>query len=82
MSTPERTARERAEEFLRDAGEFHLGPLVTEAAHPRSRELSQVAGTTSRPGSPSSSTWTATWWRPTTAGPGRGQPEALRDLTS
>ena len=38
------SARERAEEFLRDGGEFHLGKLVTEAAHPRSRELSQVAG--------------------------------------
>ena len=43
MSTPP-SARERAEEFLRDGGEFHLGPLVTEAPHPRSSELSQVAG--------------------------------------
>jgi N-acetylmuramic acid 6-phosphate etherase len=38
------SARERAEEYLRNAGEFHLGPLVTEAAHPRSGELSAVAG--------------------------------------
>jgi N-acetylmuramic acid 6-phosphate etherase len=44
MPTSARSARERAGEFLRDGGEFHLGPLVTEAAHPRSRELSQVAG--------------------------------------
>lgn len=44
MSTPARKARERAQEFLRDGGEFHLGKLVTEAAHPRTRELSQVAG--------------------------------------
>ena len=34
---------ERAEEFLRDGGEFHLGSLVTEGSHPRSRQLSQVA---------------------------------------
>src|SRR5512137_2004593 len=38
-----RTPRERAEAFLRDAGQFRLGPLLTEAAHPRSSELSQVA---------------------------------------
>jgi len=44
MPTPTPNARERAAEFLRDGGEFHLGPLVTEASHPRSRELSQVAG--------------------------------------
>jgi N-acetylmuramic acid 6-phosphate etherase len=43
MPTPEKTARERAEGFLRDAGEFRLGPLVTEASHPRSTELSRVA---------------------------------------
>jgi N-acetylmuramic acid 6-phosphate etherase len=43
MPTPAKSARERADEFLRDAGEFHLGKLVTEGAHPRSRELSQVA---------------------------------------
>ena len=43
MPTPARTARERAEGFLRDAGEFRLGPLVTEASHPRSTELSRVA---------------------------------------
>jgi N-acetylmuramic acid 6-phosphate etherase len=43
MTTPAKSARERADEFLRDAGEFHLGKLVTEGAHPRSRDLSQVA---------------------------------------
>ena len=43
MSTTSR-ARERAQEFLRDGGEFHLGSLVTEASHPRSGELSRVAG--------------------------------------
>ena len=43
MPTPAKTARERAEGFLRDAVEFRLGPLVTEASHPRSTELSQVA---------------------------------------
>ena len=35
--------RERAEAFLRDAGQFRLGPLLTEAAHPRSSELSRIA---------------------------------------
>jgi len=43
MPTPAKTARERAEGFLRDAVEFRLGPLVTEASHPRSTELSQAA---------------------------------------
>src|SRR5512134_486198 len=38
-----RSPRERADSFLRDAGQFRLGPLLTEAAHPRSAELSQVA---------------------------------------
>jgi N-acetylmuramic acid 6-phosphate etherase len=38
-----RTPRERADVFLRDAGQFRLGPLLTEAAHPRSSELSRVA---------------------------------------
>jgi N-acetylmuramic acid 6-phosphate etherase len=38
-----KSPRERAEAFLRDAGQFRLGPLLTEAAHPRSSELSQVA---------------------------------------
>ena len=44
MPTPGTSARERAEHFLREGGEFHLGPLVTEAAHPRSQELSRIAG--------------------------------------
>jgi N-acetylmuramic acid 6-phosphate etherase len=43
MSTPPKTARERAEAFLRDAVQFRLGALVTEASHPRSQELSRVA---------------------------------------
>ena len=42
MSTSSKSARELAEEFLRDGGEFHLGPLVTEASHPGSRELSKI----------------------------------------
>jgi N-acetylmuramic acid 6-phosphate etherase len=43
MPTPAKSPRERAESFLRDAVEFRLGPLVTEASHLRSTELSQVA---------------------------------------
>ncbi len=43
MQTTSKSPRERAEEFLRDAGQFRLGALVTEASHPRSTELSQVA---------------------------------------
>jgi N-acetylmuramic acid 6-phosphate etherase len=43
MSAPAKSARERAEEFLRDGGEFHLGTLVTEDSHPRTRELSDIA---------------------------------------
>lgn len=37
------TAPERATAFLRDATEFRLGSLLTEAAHPRSADLSRVA---------------------------------------
>ena len=36
-------AAERADAFLRDATEFRLGSLLTEAAHPRSATLSDVA---------------------------------------
>jgi len=43
MSTPAKSAMARAEEFLRDGGKFHLGSLVTEGSHPRSRQLTQVA---------------------------------------
>ena len=43
MPTPPKSPRERAESFLRDAVQFRLGALVTEASHPRSTELSQVA---------------------------------------
>ncbi len=43
MPTPAKTASQRAEGFLRDALEFRLGPLVTEASHPRSTELSRIA---------------------------------------
>jgi N-acetylmuramic acid 6-phosphate etherase len=43
MTTPPKSPRENAEAFLRDAVEFRLGALVTEASHPRSTELSQVA---------------------------------------
>jgi N-acetylmuramic acid 6-phosphate etherase len=43
MPTTPKSPRERAEEFLRDAVQFRLGALVTEAPHPRSTELSRVA---------------------------------------
>ena len=43
MPEPLKSPRERAESFLRDAVQFRLGALVTEASHPRSTELSQVA---------------------------------------
>ena len=43
MQTTSKGPRERAEQFLRDAVQFRLGALVTEAPHPRSTELSQVA---------------------------------------
>jgi N-acetylmuramic acid 6-phosphate etherase len=43
MPTPAKSTMERAEAFLRDAVEFRLGPLVTEAPHPRSTELSEIA---------------------------------------
>ncbi len=43
MPTNATTATARAEAFLRDAVEFRLGPLVTEAPHPRSTDLSQTA---------------------------------------
>jgi N-acetylmuramic acid 6-phosphate etherase len=43
MQTASKSPHERAEEFLRDAVQFRLGALVTEASHPRSTELSQVA---------------------------------------
>jgi N-acetylmuramic acid 6-phosphate etherase len=43
MPAPTRSARERAEAFLRDAVQFRLGALVTEASHPRSQELSRIA---------------------------------------
>jgi N-acetylmuramic acid 6-phosphate etherase len=36
-------AAERAESFLETSSQFRLGALVTEASHPRSTELSQVA---------------------------------------
>ena len=35
--------RRRAERFLELSGEFRLGGLTTELAHPRTSELSQVA---------------------------------------
>jgi N-acetylmuramic acid 6-phosphate etherase len=43
MPPTERSARERAEKFLREAMQFRLGPLLTEASHPRSRDLSDEA---------------------------------------
>jgi len=38
-----KSPHERAESFLRDAVQFRLGALVTEAPHPRSGELSEIA---------------------------------------
>ncbi len=38
-----RTPQELAGHFLRVSGEFHLGDLVTEASHPRSTSLSDIA---------------------------------------
>jgi len=43
--SPTSSAREAAERFLAMAADFSLGDLVTEAAHPRSRDLSGVART-------------------------------------
>jgi N-acetylmuramic acid 6-phosphate etherase len=43
MSPSARTARERAEAFLKIAPDFHLGSLVTELSHPRTSDLSDVA---------------------------------------
>jgi len=43
MSPHAQTARERAEEFLKIASEFHLGSLVTESSHPRTSDLGDVA---------------------------------------
>ena len=43
MFVPAKSARARAEEFLRDGVEFRLGSLVTEGSHPRSQALSEVA---------------------------------------
>ncbi|HEY3383731.1 MAG TPA: hypothetical protein VGK32_18355 [Vicinamibacterales bacterium] len=43
MSQPGQTARDRAEDFLTIAAEFHLGDLLTESSHPRSAGLCGVA---------------------------------------
>lgn len=43
MLRPARTARERADQFLTIAPDFHLGALVTESSHPRTADLSDVA---------------------------------------
>jgi len=43
MSPHAQTARERAEEFLKIAPDFHLGALLTESSHPRTTDLSAVA---------------------------------------
>jgi N-acetylmuramic acid 6-phosphate etherase len=43
MPTPATSAHERADAFLRDAAQFRLGHLLTEASHPRSTELSRIA---------------------------------------
>ena len=40
MST--QTPAERADDFIRNETQFHLGDLVTEQSHPRSRGLSQL----------------------------------------
>ncbi|MCX6343658.1 MAG: hypothetical protein NT018_01125 [Armatimonadetes bacterium] len=38
-----KTARERADDFLKISGQFRLGELVTEASHPVTANLSEVA---------------------------------------
>jgi N-acetylmuramic acid 6-phosphate etherase len=38
-----KSPHERAESFLRDAVQFRLGALVTEASHPRSAALGEIA---------------------------------------
>ncbi len=43
MPRPAQTARERADQFLAIAPDFHLGALVTESSHPRTADLSDVA---------------------------------------
>ncbi|MBP1634101.1 MAG: sugar phosphate isomerase [Acidobacteria bacterium] len=43
MPTQTPTAALRAEQFLRVASDFHLGSLLTESAHPRTADLSEVA---------------------------------------
>jgi N-acetylmuramic acid 6-phosphate etherase len=43
MPTPTLTARQRADEFLRIASDFHLGSLLTESSHPVTAQLSSVA---------------------------------------
>ncbi len=43
MSPHPQTAHERADAFLSIAPDFHLGALVTESAHPRTADLSDVA---------------------------------------
>ena len=43
MPTPARPAKERAESFLETPGTSASATLVTEASHPRSTELSQIA---------------------------------------
>jgi N-acetylmuramic acid 6-phosphate etherase len=44
------TARERADAFLKIAPDFHLGALVTEASHPRTADLSDVARRSTKAG--------------------------------
>ncbi len=43
MPPPVTTATSGPDAFLRDATEFRLGSLLTEASHPRSAHLSEVA---------------------------------------
>jgi N-acetylmuramic acid 6-phosphate etherase len=50
MSPHSPTARERAEEFLKVAADFHLGTLVTESSHPRTADLSDTAGRSAEAG--------------------------------
>src|SRR5512141_1703542 len=42
MTATAKSARERADAFLRDAGQFRLGPPLTQSPHPRSAALSQI----------------------------------------
>ncbi|MDD3587143.1 MAG: hypothetical protein PHQ75_08165, partial [Thermoguttaceae bacterium] len=45
-----RTPTQKADDFIQNETQFHLGALVTEQSHPRSRGLSQLLASSSRDG--------------------------------